>query len=316
MPIEKGFFHGSGAKENLKGFKLKKKPKDACPIFKPFFNPGEQTTSCYGSSLRSTERAHGEVELEGELLMENCDVSELENSLVDESGGCNCDGCISVEIIGCCDGGIGGGFGTVAAEADLHEEVLEFGRNEDALGCAVFETVGNLGSEGSASSFFVQSIGDAATTELPGKELEDGLESGGVIAESGSCLQNSVCENTKSSSMCHPHARTLHSDSSASGVSSGGSGACGLSSVGSVGAFGWVRGRVSARSAWGCCPGCGLYGVGTLCMACDVSTHGEANSGTINSSVNLRVVRRAEFEQGTKPSKVGSRIQVGVTHRR
>ena len=111
---------------------------------------------------------------------------------------------------------------------------------------------------------------------------------------------------------CLPHTHTLHSASSTSCVSSGVSGARGSPSVGPVGAFGWVRGRASARLAWCCCPGCGLYGDGALCMACDVSTHGEANSCTIKSTVNSRVVRSAEAGGRTKPSKVGSWIEVGV----
>ena len=47
-------------------------------------------------------------------------------------------------------------------------------------------------------------------------------------------------------------------------------------------------------------------------MACDVDTHGGADSGTLNSSVTLRVVRSAELGEGTKPSKGSSWIQVGV----
>ena len=97
--------------------------------------------------------------------------------------------------------------------------------------------------------------------------------------------------------MSHPIIHHTCPESSASVSCSG----VGLPSVGSVGAFGWVRGRVSARSAWRCCPGCGLHGDGTLCMACDVGTHGEANSCTMNSTANLRMVRRAEVEEGTTP---------------
>ena len=205
---------------------------------------------------------------------------------------------------------------------DLHEEVLEFGREETALGCAVSENLGNIGSGGSASLLFVRPSGDAAEADLLGEVLEDGRDgttlgcmesenigSGGVVAESDVCLQHSVSKIPNSSSICHPHARILHCDSSASGVSSGVSGACGVSSIGSVGASGWGRG--SARSAW-CFPGCGLYGDGTLCMTCALDTHGGVNSCTNNTSEHLRVVRSHEFGEGTKPLKVSSRIQVGA----
>ena len=73
------------------------------------------------------------------------------------------------------------------------------------------------------------------------------------------------------------------------------SGGC-VGSVGSAGcggSLGWVLGRWSARlsSSW-CCPGCGLYGDGTLCMMCDGD--GVHNSTRGNSDGNLRMVRRPE----------------------
>ena len=87
---------------------------------------------------------------------------------------------------------------------------------------------------------------------------------------------------------------------------------CGVPSVGSVGALGWVRGRGSARlwSAW-CCPGCGLYGDGTLCMTCALDTHGGVNSCTNNSTNNLRVVHSSKLGGGTKTLKASSGIKVG-----
>ena len=67
----------------------------------------------------------------------------------------------------------------------------------------------------------------------------------------------------------HPHAQSSPSALS-SCVSSGASGG-GFPSVGFGGSPGWGRGRWSARlSSPLCCPGCGLYGDGTLCMVCDV----------------------------------------------
>ena len=90
----------------------------------------------------------------------------------------------------------------------------------------------------------------------------------------------------------------LHAHSPIVGSSGVGS-ACVGSSVGVRGAPGWSVGRWSARlsSPW-CCPGCGLYGDGNLCMTCD--TLGTRNSCIINSVQNLRSVRRPEHQEGNK----------------
>ena len=161
-----------------------------------------------------------------------------------------------------------------------------------------------------------ESHGDETSDEVKEEDVESvaGEISGGT---NGACRESDGDETVGvlfggtefaavSLHTCHQHAHVATSPSVSCGR------ACGLPSVGSVGALGWVRGRVSARSAWGCCPGCGLYGDGTLCMACDLGTHGGANSCTIDSSGHLRAVRSAEVGAGTKPSKVSSRFQVGV----
>ena len=119
----------------------------------------------------------------------------------------------------------------------------------------------------------------------------------GVSDSAGKCCANS-------STMCHQHA---HVPSSAHLFESS---ACGGSSGGLLGAPGWAVGRASARlsSSW-CCPGCGLYGDGSLCMTC--GTYGVGNSCTGNSKPNLRVVRSREPREGTKTLRVRSGIQVG-----
>ena len=87
----------------------------------------------------------------------------------------------------------------------------------------------------------------------------------------------------------------------------------GVGSVGSAGGGGspcWARGRWSARlaSSW-CCPGCGLYGDGTLCMMCDGDfVH---NSSRGNSKGNLRCERSQEHRGGIKTLRAGTGIQVG-----
>ena len=110
--------------------------------------------------------------------------------------------------------------------------------------------------------------------------------------------------SVNSSIMCHHHA---HEPSSAHLT---GSFACGGSSGGLLGAPVWSVGRWSARlsSCW-CCPGCGLYGDGTVCMKCD--TDGAANSNASNSIPNLRVERRPEHRGKTKAVKASSGTQVG-----
>ena len=104
--FKKEFFQGSGAQESVKGFKQKKKLKDACPIFTPFFNLEEQSTSCYGSSHRSIETNAGEVKLEG--------ANEV-NSWGAGFG--------AHDVCGSMEGVEAGGVETVT---DLHEEVFEW----------------------------------------------------------------------------------------------------------------------------------------------------------------------------------------------
>ena len=129
------------------------------------------------------ERANGEDEREGELLHEIYSVSDLKNSSVDESGGCNCRDGNSVQFGDCCDGGMDGGLDT----ADLHEEVLECGRSEAALGCEVAE--GSLGTAeagwceaalGGAVSERSQGIGDTAKVSLGCAVSENSMETDGA----------------------------------------------------------------------------------------------------------------------------------------
>ena len=111
------------------------------------------------------------------------------------------------------------------------------------------------------------------------------------------------CE-TKTLHMCHPHAHVAPCPSLSCGR------ACGPPLVGSVGAPGWVRGRVSSRSAWGCCLGCGLYGDGTLCMACDVGSHGGERIRVPVISLFICVwyaVLKLEEEQSHRRWVLGSR---------
>ena len=153
----------------------------------------------------------------------------------------------------------------------------------------------------------------ASTAEADGTQKEAALEddvenlqeetevAGTVGSVHG---EKSGANSSDPSTMCHLHAHNLSSPPLS------GSLACGGSSVGFGGAPGWARGRASARlsSSW-CCPGCGLYGDGTLCMTCD--THGVENSGTGNSIPNLRAVRSREPRGGTKTLRTSSGVQVG-----
>ena len=192
-------------------------------------------------------------------------------------------------------------------ERQVHEGVQEE-MSEPVVGSAGFGGAGNVSmtSAGPRSGAAEAELHEENLVEVLGE-----IESGDVWVSSMS-LQQSESETSNLSPMCHPHAPTVHCESSACGGLSVGFG--GVSSAGgSVGFLGsprWARGRWSARlwSPW-CCPGCGLYGDGTLCMTCD--THGVMNSCMDNSSSNSRSVRGPEHREGTKPRKASSGIQVG-----
>ena len=143
------------------------------------------------------------------------------------------------------------------------------------------------------------------TCGLGGRGFAAGQEEMEVAGTMGSVHgEKSGANSSDPSTMCHVHAHNLSSPPLSGSLPRGGS------SVGFGGAPGWARGRVSARlSCSSCCPGCGLYGDGTLCMTCD--SRGVVNSGTGNSVPNLRVVRRPERRGGTKTLRAGSGTQVG-----
>ena len=173
------------------------------------------------------------------------------------------------------------------------------------LGLPNDEIVGRVLKDNSVE--MVEFEGADSGVELPDcrKLHKDKTNGDDVRASIGGARNDGTACETESLHMCHLLSHVVPSPSSSCGR------ACGLPSVGSVGALGWVRGRVSARSAWGCCPGCGLYGDRAMCMACDVDTHGGTNSGRTNSSANLRVVRRPELRGGMKSMRAGSGYQVG-----
>ena len=148
----------------------------------------------------------------------------------------------------------------------------------------------------------------------PVDQFHDGGEEGNIREdETGACFGHaqsislhSLGEfSAESLHLCHSTMHPIRTESSP--LVSGGR-ACGVSSLGSVGAPGWGRG--SMRSAW-CCPGCGLFGDGTMCKTCMLETHGGGNSCTYEITKNLRVVRSHELGEGSKTPKVSSRIQVG-----
>ena len=126
-----------------------------------------------------------------------------------------------------------------------------------------------------------------------------GADGGVEVASAGdmSCGPESATEYVHP---CHPHVPS---------PSVPGARVCVGSSFGVGGAPGWAVGRLSARlsSRW-CCPGCGLFGDGTLCMTCDV--HDSVNSCKESDS-NLRMGRSGRHRGGTKTLKVCAGIKVG-----
>ena len=195
--------------------------------------------------------------------------------------------------------GAGAGHGLAGCEAvEVDVDISDFGEDKrrvteacrlDVLGETLLEN-----SKGTA---------DEGVTKFVGKEL-DKLEETGVGAVGNVHGGKRGANSCNPSIMCHQHAHNL----SSSPLS--GSLPCGGSSVEFGGSPGWARGRASARlsSSW-CCPGCGLYGDGSLCMVCD--THGVGHSSTDNSDLNLHLGCRHEHREGTKTLRASSGIKVG-----
>ena len=297
------FFRGSGDQGKL--FKGNFKNKDACNFLT--FQKGEQSTFFNVCDQRSMEAWLGENEgvhvpnvknlgkvvtgpclrvhrretsggglLEGDDESEDQELEDLEETSVQET---------AAEF---------GEFNVLDAEVSSVEEASKALAVVEASGAGVVFRVAALETEvGNGRDMGIK-------TETDGMRASDSEDVGAVhIGENGA---------SHSLNSIHPHACALQSDVLSPCVPGRGVGGV---SVGSVGSSRWARGRWSARlsSPW-CCPGCGLYGDGTLCMVCDV---GEGcDQGRENSdSVNSRLVRGPEHREGTKLLKASSGIQVG-----
>ena len=173
------------------------------------------------------------------------------------------------EFVGWCAGNAG------AMEADVLEVELETGSGS-AGSCGAVEASMHEDGDRGIEADDLEAKSEVGVGSV-GAIVSDGSEGAG----SPSCFQQSGSVATNSSSMCHLHAHCFSPSPSSVSPS------CVGSSVGVGGAPGWAVGRLSARlsSRW-CCPGCGLYGDGTLCMNCDM--HGVGNS-CADPDLNLRL---------------------------
>ena len=251
-------------------------------IFNKFFNPKEQTMVRRAFFQKSTMEGRG-----GE--------DDLKDAVLSDSPGCETEWTYAEGSAGSL--GRGGAENGSGREAEM-----------------VFE-------EGSAGNWGIGSADNGGRSETVldgvGSENRPGFKAGvsymdgpsgsrskGVMVEVSNL--DRVMKNTNSP--CHPHAQNFL-DVSSLCVSSGVSG-CGFPSVGVAGSPGWARGRWSARlSSSLCCPGCGLFGDGTLCMVCDFG--GVHNPARDNSDLNLRLERRPELRGGLKLTRVSSGVQFG-----
>ena len=294
----KEFFQGSGAQENSKVFKLKTKVNKVARVFK-FLNFEEQSLVHTVSAPRSNEGA----------VVEQCGGAGLEA----ESGG-------SKAFTRDYDAGLEAAFGNSVGSFDGAKPSAEFGGIE-----AEVEFKGSMhdkeevedmmlgrlqcaghGEGGSGAVWAAENVQKGRVTDFQEMEVlgEEHMvaEASGIVGS----VRGGKSDANSSDMVIMGH---LHAHSPIVGSLGVGS-ACVGSSVGVRGAPGWSVGRWSARlSSSLCCPGCGLYGDGSLCMMCD--THGTRNSCVINSVQNLRLVRRPEHREETKLLKASSGIQVG-----
>ena len=291
-------FQGSGAKGKAKIFQETfKNKKGAWKFLTPPFNREGQSTCCSVSVQRSIDRQwREESEFEGELFNggEHEDVSEgqaggVENDLHEDVSARHAGGenhlheDVSARHVG--------------GENDLHEDVSA--RRTGGVANDLHEDLSE-GRVESVENDLHQDVSERRAVRVD-KNLQ--MKSGGNDVEVERNGKSIRCASESLNSI-HPHARTLQSGV----LPPCGSGGV---SVGSVGSSRWAWGRRSARlsSPW-CCPGCGLYGDGTLCMVCDVG-EGCDQVRENSDSVNSRLVRGPEHRGGTKLLKASSGIQVG-----
>ena len=311
----KEFFQGSGAQENSKVFKLKAKHKDA-RIFKSF-NFEEQFAIFTVSPSRSNEEDEKEGEFDGGIETESKHFDEVVGAFDEDAGrlwacggrvetesgnrlhvGCGNEAAVGEEAGGLHIDEIDGGF-----DGDAGRKRACSGRVETESGNQLHDGRGKVAAVDEEASVGMGCV-RAGGTDQEAKILLEVEESEAVDTMGNVHSERNHVNSSDMVIMGHLHAHSPIVGSS--GVGS----ACVGSSVGVLGAPGWSVGRWSARlsSPW-CCPGCGLYGDGSLCMTCD--THGTRNSCIINSVQNLRSVRRPEHREETKLLKASSGIQVG-----
>ena len=312
----KEIFQGSGAQGKVKTFQetfINK--KGAWKFLTPPFNREGQSTCCSVSVQRSIDRQwRKESEFEGELFNGGeQDVFENSNGFDVEAGDFVGGIESEIELGQQLDGlHVAGSAVNTGVEVHENEELDEF-KAEGASAKVNVRQAQDVGEAGAGSADFLES-------EVAVENCRD-VDGCMQVTTEASCVYDGPVDRSvdvgaihmgengasQSSNSLHPHAHTLPRDVLSPSGSVGGVGGV---SVGSVGSSRWARGRGSARlsSPW-CCPGCGLYGDGTLCMVC---AEGEVcDQSRMNSDQNLRMERSHERRGGTKARKACTGIKVG-----
>ena len=289
------FLQGSGEQENLWNFNQKSENNKDARTFNSFNLKG-QSAAVIASPLRSTDGSVGEAALIAGYEVEGGNGFET----VEVNGG----------VYG--DGFQPDGYEAVFEDASVEcrlaecdgakrrvETLLE---NSELAGCEI----GEAGFENAEDVHGLLVRGGMVVVDKEALESawnEPDVEEKGVGTVGNVHGEKRSANSCNPSMSCHLHAHCF--SPSPSSVSSSCVGSC----VGVGGSPGWAVGRWSARlsSRW-CCPGCGLYGDGTLCMNCDM--HGVGNSCT-DPELNLRLVRSHRHRGGTKTLRASSGIKVG-----